>query len=247
MDPYTRLRSVKAPVDPSREPSSASPSGVRVRRMTQADLPWVVHEHRAQFADGFFARLGPAFLTTYYRAYAFSAAALAYVVEADGRVVGYLVGVTDPALHRRDLLRRHRWSLLRRGLAALSARPRLAAHFLRTRAARYARKLLHRRGDSSPGRAAPPHRVAVLGYVAVKTTHRSRGAGAALVERFLSHAEAAGCDGATLVTLSGTAGAGPYYEHRGWQARGEHTDADGRRLTTYEWRFARTHGDRVTT
>jgi GNAT superfamily N-acetyltransferase len=212
--------------------------------MAEADLAWVVREHRAHFPDGFFARLGPAFLTAYYRAYAFSAAALAYVAEADGRVVGYLVGVTDPVIHRRDMIRRRRRSLLWRGLVALSIRPPLTVQFLRTRAARYARKMLCRSGDPSPGASAPPARVAVLGYVAVTATHQSRGAGSALVERFLSDAEAAGCDRATLVTLSGAGGAGPYYQDRGWQAGGRHTDIDGRLLTTYEWRFARPGADR---
>ena len=61
--------------------------------MRPADLSCVVRVHRANFPDGFFARLGPTFLTAYYRAYAFGAAALSYVGETDGLVLGYLVGV----------------------------------------------------------------------------------------------------------------------------------------------------------
>lgn len=229
---------MKAPEDPPREPAPSGPSDVTVRRMRPADLRCVVREHQAHFPDGFFARLGPAFLTAYYRAYAFSVPALSYVVEVDGRVVGYLVGVIDPAVHRRDLLGRHRRALMVRGIVALAIRPRLAAHFLRTRAARYARRLLYRRCDSSSAASPPPGRVAMLSHVAVTADHQSRGIGSALVEQFLRDAEAAGCEAVTLVTLSGTAGAGSYYRNRGWQACGEHADFDGRRLTTYEWRFA---------
>lgn len=234
-----RLRSVKAPLDPPRRPFPSESGGVTVRRMRPADLPRVVREHRANFPDGFFARLGPAFLTAYYRAYAFGDAALSYVAEADGRVVGYLVGVVDPARHRRDLLGRHRRSLMLRGILGMAIRPGLATHFLSTRATRYGRRLLGRRFDRSSATSAPPGRVAILSHVAVATDHQSRGLGSALVERFLDDARAAGCEAVTLVTLSGTEGAGSFYRHRGWQDCGEHADVDGRRLTTYEWRFAR--------
>lgn len=205
--------------------------------MLRADLPYVVREHRVHFPDGFFAKLGPAFLTAYYDGYAFSDGARAYVAEAQGRAIGYLVGVTDVVAHRRHMLRRHRRSMLLRGLAALAFRPRLAGNFLRTRVGRYGRALLRRGEPPSPDEQEPAARMAVLTHVAVTQAERSQGAGSALVERFLTDAASAGCELVTLVTASGPGGAREYYSSRGWQERGNHEDGDNRWLTTFEWRF----------
>lgn len=228
---------MNASVNPSSEPSRSRARDVKLRPMQRADLPYVVREHRVHFPGGFFARLGPGFLTAYYGSYAFSDGAHAYIAEAQGRTIGFLVGVTDPAAHRRNMLRRHRRSLLLRGLVALSLRPRLAASFLRTRATRYGRALLRQGVTRAPDTREPSARVAVLAHVAVAQAEQSQGAGSALVEQFLKDAASADCELVTLVTLSDPPGAREYYSRRGWQECGEHEDGDKRRLTTFEWRF----------
>jgi hypothetical protein len=44
---------------------------------------------------------------------------------------------------------------------------------------------------------------------------------AALVDRFVAEARAAGASRAVLVTLAGDAGAAPFYDRLGWQRAGE--------------------------
>ena len=215
--------------------AAAGSSRLRLRRMTGADVPFAVREHRAHFSEGFFAELGQGFLTSYYRAYVLTNRSLGYIAELDGRPVGYLVGATDPYAHRRAMLRRHGCKLLFQGLGGLAFRPRLATRFLRTRARRYAMKLLGRPSGGGPGRGAGGG-VGTLAHLAVTRRAQGRGVGSALVERFLRDAAASGCHQLLLVTASGPHGAGQFYLKRGWQPLDVHADIGGRLLTTF--RFA---------
>lgn len=213
-----------------------------LRAMEPRDLAFVVSQHRLHFPDGFFARLGPRFLTAYYRSYAFGPGAHSYIAQSRGHAIGYLVGVTDAVTHRQHLLGKDRRSLAVRGSVALAMRPRLAAHFVRTRAGRYGRAVL-RRGATGAATVTTRDtsdaagRIAVLTSVAVTRAEQSRGAGSLLIERFLSDAATDGCELVRLVTLSGPAGASEYYTARGWQQRGQRVDRDKRSLTTFEWRL----------
>ncbi|MFG2557262.1 GNAT family N-acetyltransferase [Streptomyces sp. NPDC048581] len=209
---------------------------VSLRFMDTSHLPFVVSEHRRLFPDGFFARLGPAFLTAHTRTYLTSPHATGFVAEVDGGPVGYVVGIVDPALHRRHLLRAHGAGLALRASAALAVRPALTAHFLRTRLPRYSRKFMSgRRAEAlaTPQPHSPHGREAVLAHVAVREEYRSFAIGGRLIERFADFAVLAGCTRMSLVTASGPAGAGPYYEQRGWQQRGETHTPDGKHLLVY--------------
>ncbi|RKN06004.1 GNAT family N-acetyltransferase [Streptomyces radicis] len=202
--------------------------------MASADLPFVVEEHLGHFPHGFFARLGAGFLTSYTRTYLTGPEARAYVVEAAGRPVGFLVGVLDPPAHRRHVLRSHGPRLAARALVSLAVRPRLARHFLRTRLLRYLRGLLPRRAAPGAAPAANPGVTAVLSHVVVTRSARSLGIGETLIGRFVADAAVAGCARVSLVTASGPDGAGPYYERRGWLPRGETRTPEGRLLATYD-------------
>jgi GNAT superfamily N-acetyltransferase len=215
--------------------SAAPPVDLRLRTMGAEDLPFVVDEHRHHFPDGFFARLGPKFLREYYRAFLTEPGARATIAEVEGEPAGYLVGVTDPAAHRDHVLRRYGRTLVRRALASMLAHPSLAWRFVRTRLGLYARKLLRRRRPAPAGPSGgSSHATAVLTAVAVAPEAQSQGIGSALIDRFEAQVAEAGCDRLALVTAAGDDGAGPYYEHRGWEARGERQTPDGLVLTAYE-------------
>ncbi|MFE4490958.1 GNAT family N-acetyltransferase [Streptomyces niveus] len=215
--------------------------------MDPQHLPYVVGEHRRLFPDGFFARLGPGFLGAYTGLYLTSPHALAFIAESEGRPVGFLVGVTDPVLHRRHTLRRHGGKLLTHAICGLAVRPGLLLHFLRTRLPRYIRKLTGRQPTSAPPTQVPPEHAtpthasptppgpgAVLAHVAVADEASSQGIGADLIERFVAAATIAGCGRVSLVTAEGPQGAGPYYERRGWHLVGRTATPEGRQLLTYE-------------
>lgn len=214
-----------------REPHPQAAPAVDLRPMTHRDLQFVTREHRRHFPDGFFPRLGPRFLAAYYRTFLDSPAARAYVAVIDDRPAAYLVGVIDPAAHRRHIIARHRTTLVLRAVAALSLRPALALQFTRTRLPRYGRALLDRPGSRAP---LDPKPIAVLTHVAVTPVHQSRGLGSALIDQFARDAAAAGRIRVSLVTAAGTHGAGGYYARLGWRLGDSHRNPDGRWLTTYD-------------
>jgi ribosomal protein S18 acetylase RimI-like enzyme len=231
-----------------------SPS-FRIRPLATADVRYVAHQHRMNFPDGFFARLGPWFLRAYYRSFLDSPYACAWLVVDDEVPIGYVVGMTSPREHRTHVLRRHRWPLALRGGLALLCRPLLLVEFLRRRARWYWLKLFvtdpSRSTDSSPpaGRvaetdASAPPTVdastlggdvgcsAVLSHVVVATGYRGWGLGTTLVDHFVGAAAERGCEQVVLVTDSGGRAA-HFYERRAWAPVRERTTVDGRSLTTY--------------
>lgn len=207
---------------------------VQMRRMGLGDLPYVVGEHLAHFPDGFFARLGPNFLTRYYRTFLDGPEASATVAELDGTVCAYLVGVLKPRRHRRLLLQHHGRSLALAGVRGLLAHPTLALVFAVTRLRRYSAALLRARSQRIETPESAGGTEAVLSHVAVSPPKQGAGIGGLLLNRFVEEARHAGCSRICLVTVAGTHGAGPYYEHRGWQRAGERVTPDGRTLALYQ-------------
>ncbi|MEU0680143.1 MULTISPECIES: GNAT family N-acetyltransferase [Streptomyces] len=201
--------------------------------MDSDDLAFVVAEHLRHFPDGFFARLGSRFLVAYSRTYLTGPDTRAYIAEMGGEPVGFLIGGTDPAAHRRHVLRNHGRELLIRALGSLCLRPRLTLHFLRTRLVRYCRRLISNRAPRQAPAAGHAGVTAVLDYVVVAEHARSRGIGARLIARFVKDATDAGCARVTLVTAA-EGGAGAYYDRLGWRRQGGIRTPEGRRLLTYD-------------
>lgn len=215
-----------------------------VREMKPVDLVFAAELHMRFFPDGFFPRLGRAFLIEYYRSFLDSPTATAIVAERDGAPCGYLVGMLNPVAHRREVVRRHGRRLALRAVGSLAVRPRLAVEFTRTRLHRYGRALFR---QARPGAARPgtpgPSAPAVLSHVAVADPFRAAGAGTALVEHLVASARAAGRESVCLVTRSGDDGAGPFYTRLGWTLSGtRHTD-DGLSLDYYTRSLTRRTGE----
>jgi ribosomal protein S18 acetylase RimI-like enzyme len=93
----------------------------RVRRVAAPDVSAVVATHREAFPGFFLTALGPRFLTEYYRA----AGALALVAtDAEDRVIGFVVGSTDPGGFYRRLFRARWWAFALAALPAVLREPR---------------------------------------------------------------------------------------------------------------------------
>lgn len=172
--------------------------------------------------QGFFVRLGPRYLRTYHRTFVGHDSAVALVAEADGEVVGFLVGATDVHAHRRWVLREHGRRLALVAAAAMLVRPTVAFEFLRTRLARYARALTRRQRSGAPDVNSAGHATstAVLTHVAVDSAASGRGAGSALVAAFVDAVRRSGGARIELVTLTGDAGAAEFYRRLGWRESG---------------------------
>lgn len=203
------------------------------------DLQVTAALHVSELPHGLFPRLGVDFVRRWHRAHLRSPYAIVLVVVGEDGPCGFALGTTDRASNVSWILRQHRAELAAAGLRVLLRRPRLAAHFLRTRGLAYARRLLSR--TTQPSRTAPAgdvpeasfRPVAVLEAVVVAARTQGRGVGGALVEAFLTAAAARGAQSVDLVTKAGPAGAGPFYERRGWLRVEAHDDRDGDQVATY--------------
>ena len=218
------------------------PDGFVIRPMGRADTVATAHAHVRSLPVGLFPRMGERFLRRWHRTLLRLPYGVALVVTDSeargGEVVAFLFGTTDQAGQIRALLRNRRIlvELIVCGGLALVRRPRLAAHFARTRGRPWLRKLLGRRGDAV-GQPGDSNRatVAVLAAVAVEPDARGRGLGVALVREFLAQAQDRGAEVAELVTVvpaEGGAGA-PFYERLGWRRTGDRRTRDGTTVRTY--------------
>lgn len=225
---------------PARRPMVVCPA-------TAADLPAMARLQLASLPHGLFPRLGPGFVRRWHATYLDSPYGVALVFRSPGEpVVGYLLGSTDQVAHMDHVLQVHRRGLAVRGGVALLARPGTAAQFLRTRAWRYARRLLSprppARPQTEPGEGGPeaPVRTAVVTAVAVNPSSRGTGAGGALVQAFLVAAAAADASCARLVTKAGPTGASHFYQRLGWSVTGTHADRDGDLVRAFCYDLVRT-------
>lgn len=248
----TTLITILVASRPTLKPSVEAPvlvlspdSDLTIRDGDHDDLGFTAALHKEALPHGFFADLGPRFLRAYHRTYLDSPHGTFTVATLEGHRVGFVAGTVDPARHRGWLLRHHGLRLALIGSSALLARPRVALHFFRTRVQRYvaAWRRARRRSDpptSANGPAAPAG-LAQLSHVATSQGARGVGAGSALVRAFITSARAAGADEATLTTLRGPAGAGPFYRAQGW-TRGEDVSFSG---TAFEqWHYDLRDGER---
>lgn len=232
------LQDVAPQVAPAHQEAPGAPSvapPVVVRPLAPGDHRWVADLHVQELPHGLFPALGRRFVRRWHRAHVASPYGTAHVAERDGEPLGFLLGSVDRRTHVAWVLRHRRTGLALAGLGALALRPRVAATFLRTRAGRYARRLLGRPSPVVPPTAPdqPAGPVAVLEAVVVLPDHRVQGLGSALVATFLAEAAAAGAACVELVTKDGGEGAAGFYERGGWQQVGAHTDRDGDRVIRF--------------
>ncbi len=197
-----------------------------VRPATTDDLSAIVSWHLTEFPRGFFARLGPKFLSVYYRTYLGAPhARLLVASNASGRVA-YVAAMLNARGHRHETLRRHRLELLIAGVAALLRRPGLAVHFLRSRALRYARKVL------LPAAGTGERTALVAGtvdHIAVAPHARGRGVARLLLDTVVQDARDSGADMLMLVAEN-LPELRAFYTRCGWRWTGETRDVDGRVL-----------------
>lgn len=205
-----------------------------LRRMGLDDLDFVLDLHRSAFPTNVTGRLGNPLLRAYYRTFLDGPEVWAQVATLNGEPAGFLVGVLDVEPYRRHRRTHHGVALACAGLIGIVRNPPLVTALLLRRARRLLGRLKRKCAALD---ARDTRRLAVLSHVAVVESHREQGIAGALVEAFVEAARRAEADAATLATLEGPAGAGPFYERRGWITVSRSVTADRRAIRVYELRL----------
>lgn len=216
---------------------------VSIRHATVDDLRTMASWQCRFLPYGLFPRLGERFVRRWLATFIdglFGVALIADIPAPTGRVpVGFLVGSTDQHQHINHVLRTHRIGLSLTGLAALALRPNLCAHFLRTRAKPYIRRIFQAPGGRTQpakyGEPAQRIQTAVVTAVAVTPEVRGTGAGRNLLTRFIDQSRTAGAPKAELVTMADAGGTDGFYKKLGWTLVSDHISKDGLGAKTFRY------------
>lgn len=188
----------------------------------------------------FLSRFGPAFMSTYYRAWHETPGAIALVaVNEDDALVGVLLGASAPATHVRAMVRTHGARLATRLALYAISHPRVARDLIVTRGRRYARGLLRllaarfrHRAPLSSVEAEPV--VGEITHVLVDPHVQGQGVGRALVTSAIDQARASGVDELVLVTPPDMT-ARHFYERLGWQLEGDLRSRSGEEFLQFRY------------
>ena len=147
----------------------------------------------------------------------------AFVAEADGRVVGYLLGCADTGRYektfRAEMARPLFWKAVGRGFFVRGKNPAFVYRLLRSQ----------RRGEfNAPMREIKPEYPAHLHMNIAPAEFRGRGLGKALLAACLDHLRARGVKGLHLGTTSHNKQAVPFYRASGFK------EIFRKRLTCYD-------------
>lgn len=220
-----------------------------VHEIGMNELDEAVSLHQHLLSDEFIVRLGPQFLRQYYRVFSSSPYALALVAvdETSHKVLGALLGTTNPPLHYQFFTRRHGAKFAALVLIRAVTHPPLAIELIRTRTKRYVlgviRSLLRRTqpADAPPatsGTTSTASNAAAVGDVThlfVNESAQVNGIGSALMQAYTTHAKAAGVHRVDLVTaLPENGGVGPFYEKLGWTQAGKVVSPSGEEFLLYQ-------------
>ncbi|WP_420174345.1 GNAT family N-acetyltransferase [Luteococcus sp. OSA5] len=187
-----------------------------------ADIDDVVALHRRAFPDFFLSQLGPNFLAQFYKGFLTDPTSVTVVAHGeDGRVLGAVVGTTQPAGFFSRLLKRR---LV--GFAAASAQ---AAIQDPKRIPRLARGILYR------GEAGDRVEGALLSSICVDPDTQGSGVGRALIDAWCEAARLRGARHAFLTTdAKNNEATNGFYQSNGWELTKEFSTPEGRAMNRYE-------------
>lgn len=226
-----------------------------ISRLTPADIRQTSYLHRYLLPYGFFPQLGAGFVRRWHLTFVDSSYGVAFVAkDRRGVIQGFLLASTDQARYTADVLLTSRVALGWRATLALTVRPRLAVHFLRSRAVRYMRRtrsasiILPGQSTvrerlpppSSPdpirSRAVPPTPLKVVGVVHAIVTvpsWRGRGVGRALLAAYDRELIALQTPLLQLVTRE-AGDAAEFYRRLGYRQTDRRLDRDGTPIVQFD-------------
>lgn len=196
-----------------------------LRTLRPEDVRACAALHRRAFPSFFLSELGEPFLREFYRGFVGGEDAVS-VVAADpsGRIIGVVVGTTEPRGFFKRLLARRWWAF---ALASASFAVRKPRHI-----PRLLRAVLYR------GEIPVAVDGALLSSICVDP-NAAPGTGRALLEAFTARGHINAIDAAFLTTdARDNDRVNRFYQLSGWGLAGSYSTAEGRLMNVYQWRSA---------
>lgn len=188
--------------------------------MRPTDLPEIIQVHLSSFPNFFLTFLGHGFLRLLYRNIARDPEGIALVAEAEGKVVGFVAGVTRQTGFYRRLLKRQVLAFAWAAMGAALRRPTIIPRLWRA---------LRRPGD-----AAESDTEACLMSIAVAPEFQGQGLGKQLVEAFCQELIARGESAVCLTTdRDQNEAANQFYQGLNFKLTRSFTTPEGRAMNEY--------------
>jgi len=213
---------------------------IKVRPLVDTDLRSAVLLHREVLDMEFLSRFGSSFMRTYYRAWIHSPGAISLAAtDEHEKLVGALLGATDPASHFRAMVRFHGLRIGAKLVAYALVHPALAKDLVLTRGWRYARgvaRLVRGRFSRTVSVTASQSGSAVgeITHVLVNREAQGGGIGRALVAASIAEARVANVHELVLVTPPDM-DARHFYERIGWQLDGSLQSRSGEKFLRFRY------------
>jgi colanic acid biosynthesis glycosyl transferase WcaI len=193
----------------------------KIQDIELTDLPEAVELHLAAFPDFFLSFLGPSFLILLYRFYITSDDCLALTCRTDNKLIGTLIGTTEPKGFYKRLARQHFLIFAWAAIKPLIRRPIIFKRLFR--ALRY-------RGDF-PSRFSDG---ALLASICVDPKYRGKGIGKILVDEFEKKIWDKGNPFIYLITdQDNNDSVQEFYRKMGWEVESEFITPERRRMRRY--------------
>ena len=189
--------------------------------ITAADVAELARLHRRAFPGFHLSALGEPFLIQFYHGFLDDSSAVTVVARSSGRrLMGAVVGTTEPAGYFSRLLHRQWVGFALAAARAVVTQPSVAP--------RLCRAVMYR-GDtpaSQPG--------ALLSSICVEPSLQGQGVGNQLIEAWTSRARDQGAPGAFLTTDAvDNDGANRFYVKQGWVLTDTYRTREGRPMNRY--------------
>lgn len=197
---------------------------IQYTSMQPQHLRHIVSLHEECFPGYYLTELGTSFLRAMYGWYVRNPEAIAHVaLDAEGNVVGFVVGTADAVSYQRSLIREKWRPMLAALCQRLLAKPQGTLRLIRERTDLMRPALgtilasrsseLDRAGVNSEQGVA----TASLVSIGIKPSARRSGLGRTLSEIFLHQARQRGCERVTLSVREDNVEARRFYESMGWE------------------------------
>lgn len=199
-------------------------AGLALRPLDTGDVTTLAALHRVAFPDFFLSSLGEPFLTQFYRGFLQDDTAVTTVaLGEDARILGAVVGTTEPAGFFRRLLKNRFWGFALASAGAALRHPPSAPRLIR--AVTY-------RGDARTAQGA------LLSSICVDPQAQGTGVGHALLTSWETRAREHGAESAFLTTdaLDNEA-VNRFYLSAGWSLHETFETRQGRRMNFYTKRL----------
>jgi ribosomal protein S18 acetylase RimI-like enzyme len=188
--------------------------------MQHPDLSAIVNLHICTINHFFLTCLGPHFLRELYAGIMEDPAGIAYVVETQDKILGFVAGTDQPNGFYKRLLYKQWW---RFGLAAIPAyirKPSILPRLLRA--------------VQIPSQPVPADKCGTLMSIAVDPAVQNQGVGKKLVHTFLMEAQKRGLEYVNLTTdACDNEGVNAFYKGRGFILDHSYTTPEGRMMNEY--------------